>query len=383
MNALCSYPKPINNLSVCDDTAVVAAAVSEERHYIDVGAAGTAMRFLTAYYCCRRDCLITGSERMKKRPVRILVDALNALGAKIVYVGEEGCPPVHMVRRTLKGGEIELDGSVSSQFVSAILMVAPMMTNGLRLHLTGQISSKPYINITVQLMRQFGITVFEEENTFLIPPQQHYSSPDNYTVEADWSAASYWYETIALCKDKEASVSLVGLRQDSLQGDASIAALFDKLGVHTTFTSSGVILTKKQPTIDKPLFFDFTSMPDMAQTVAVTCSMLQIPFHFEGLHTLRIKETDRIHALKTELQKLGRRLEIRNENSLTWNGAECQVDALPVIDTYKDHRMAMAFAPVACCLEKGVCIADPNVVSKSYPTFWDDLKKANFLLTDF
>jgi 3-phosphoshikimate 1-carboxyvinyltransferase len=317
---------------------------------------------------------------MKNRPIRVLVDALRTGGANIEYIEKEGFPPLRIKGQTLKGGEITLDAGISSQFVSAVLMAAPTMTNGLRLHLTGLISSKPYIHITVQLMRQFGITVFEEGNTFVIPPQR-YVAPGDFIVESDWSAASYWYETIAVCKDKEASVSLLGLRPDSLQGDASIAALFDRLGVHTAFSSSGVTLTKKRQAVDKPLFFDFTSMPDMAQTVAVTCSMLQIPFHFEGLHTLRIKETDRLHALKTELRKLGRRLETGTENSLTWNGDKCRSDALPVIETYKDHRMAMAFAPVACCLEQGIRIADPKVVSKSYPAFWDDLKRAGFLIS--
>jgi len=317
INALCKDPKPVKNLSICDDTDVVIKALSEKKDVIDVGAAGTAMRFLTAYLAGKPgNYLITGTERMKNRPIKMLVDALRNVGAQIEYVEKEGYPPLRIHGQTLKGGETELDGSISSQYVSALLMTAPEMEAGLRLHLTGRISSIPYINMTVQLMRQFGVSVYVEGQTFIVPPQQ-YSSNDNFTVESDWSAASYWFEMVALCNDPDAEVTLHGLCAGSIQGDASIVGLFDLLGVKTTFTSSGIILTKKRQTYGEGLFqVDFASMPDMAQTFAVTCIMLQIPFRFTGLHSLKIKETDRLTALKTELRKLGYLLDIHDDNTL-------------------------------------------------------------------
>ena len=411
LNALCKSSKPIHNLSICDDTAVVVDALRENRKVIDVGAAGTAMRFLTAFLAGQPgDYHLTGSERMKNRPLKLLVDALRATGASIEYVEKEGFPPLQINGQTLKGGEIELDGSVSSQYISALLMMAPVMTTGLRLHLTGEIVSMPYINLTLQLMNQFGVIVFKEGHTITVLPQQ-YASDDEFTVESDWSAASYWYEMMALCRDMTSSVTLTGLWPDSLQGDAAIAGLFDKLGVKTSFFPLSVTLTKKQRTLDGPLICDFTSIPDMAQTVAVTCAMLHIPFRLTGLQSLKIKETDRLFALKTELRKLGFLLEIQNENTLVWNGERCNAEVSPVIETYDDHRMAMAFAPASLlfnyelritnydttngdgnvqrstlnaqrCSGSGIRIADPHVVSKSYPSFWDDLKKANFVIME-
>jgi len=382
LNALCARPKPIRNLSKCDDTDVVIKALSGKQEIIDVGAAGTAMRFLTAYFAGQQGVhILTGTERMKNRPIRLLVEALRTLGAQIDYLEKDGFPPLRINGKTLKGGEIELDGSVSSQFVSALLMIAPMMTNGLRLHLTGRIISASYIGITTQLMRQFGVTVQEENHTLTVPHQQ-YASIDNFRVESDWSAASYWYEIVALCKNDKASISLNGLKPDSLQGDAAIVQLFDKLGVNTSFSSSGAVITKKPLNFCGPLNYDFISIPDMAQTVAVTCVMLQIPFRFTGLQSLKIKETDRLTSLKTELSKIGYLLEIHDDNTLEWKGDTASnkygETSLPVIETYDDHRMAMAFAPISLCKENGILIANPEVVSKSYPSFWNDLKKADF-----
>ncbi|MCL1822385.1 MAG: 3-phosphoshikimate 1-carboxyvinyltransferase, partial [Prolixibacteraceae bacterium] len=347
-----------------------------------VGAAGTAMRFLIAYFAGQAgDYVLTGTTRMKNRPVHLLVEALRAAGAKIEYLEKEGFPPLHIMGQTLKGGEISLDGSVSSQYISALLMMAPVMTNGLRLHLVGEIVSTPYINLTIQLMRQFGVIVFIDGSTLVILPQQ-YDLEKNFTVESDWSAASYWYEMVALSDDQMSSVVLNGLWLDSLQGDASIAELFDRLGVNTSFTPSGVTLSKKSRNIDSPLVHDFTSIPDLAQTVVVTCAMLHIPFRFTGLQSLKIKETDRLLALKTELKKLGFLLEIQNYNTLIWSGEKCDAEPSPVVATFEDHRMAMAFAPASLCLREGICIADLQVVSKSYPSFRDDLKKANFTITE-
>ncbi|MDL2305860.1 3-phosphoshikimate 1-carboxyvinyltransferase, partial [Bacteroides sp. OttesenSCG-928-D19] len=323
---------------------------------------------------------ITGTERMRNRPIRILVDALRQVGAQIEYTEKEGFPPLRIKGQTLKGGDIQLDGSVSSQYISALLMIAPVMTNGLRLHLTGEVISRPYINITTGLMRKYGVIVFEEGQTFTIPPQQ-YSPVENFTVESDWSAASYWYEIMALCKNDQATVSLEGLRSDSLQGDASIVGLFDRLGIQTTFTSSGVTLTKKQPEVDRLFSFDFVSMPDMAQTAVVTCALMNIPFRFTGLQSLKIKETDRLTALRTEMRKLGYPLEISNGNTLEWTGERCAAETTPVIATYEDHRMAMAFAPSSLCMNE-ITIADPQVVSKSYPSYWNDLRSAGFIITE-
>jgi len=408
INALCKSPKPIRNLSACDDTEVVIKALHKKKEVIDVGAAGTAMRFLTAYFAGQPGhYTLTGTDRMKNRPIRLLVDALRSAGAHIEYLEKEGFPPLHIKGQTLKGGDIEIDGSISSQYISALLMMAPAMTHGLRVHLTGQIISRTYINITIQLMRQYGVNVFQEDQTIAVPPQQ-YTSVDDFTVESDWSAASYWYEMIALCKNDAAAVSLPGLWRDSLQGDACIADLFETLGVETFFTPSGVTLTKKRRTVnnaggtdaageisaltkvDIPLVFDFTSMPDMAQTVVVTCVALQIPFRFTGLQSLKIKETDRLLALQTELKKLGYLLEIYNDHTLAWNGERCPpvigrneaIQPPPVFATYDDHRMAMAFTPVSLYMESGIYIAGPEVVSKSYPSFWNDLKKANFIITE-
>jgi len=368
------------NLSACDDTAVVVEALRADRPMINVGAAGTAMRFLTAYLAGKPgEYWLTGTERMKNRPIKLLVEALRHVGAQIEYLEKEGYPPLHIKGQPLRGGEMELDGSISSQYVSALLMMAPTMTNGLRLHLTGEIVSMSYINLTLQLMAQFGVIVFKVGNTLTVLPQP-YDLHDDFIVESDWSAASYWYELVALCPSGDATVTLNGLWPDSLQGDASIAELFDPLGVKTSFHPSGVVLTKKQCAAASPLAFDFTSMPDMAQTLAVTCTMLHVPFRFTGLQSLKIKETDRLLALKTELQKLGYLLEIQNDNTLSWNGDRCEVATAPVIATYEDHRMAMAFAPASLRMEHGIQIADPHVVSKSYPSFWNDLKKANFLI---
>jgi len=378
LNSLCNAPGIIDNISICDDTDVMIKALKGNNNEINIGAAGTAMRFLTAYLSGQKgEYTITGTERMKNRPIKLLVDALRSVGAQIEYIEKEGFPPLRIKGQTLQGGDVYLDGSVSSQYISALLMIAPVMTNGLRLHLAGDVISKPYINLTTRLMHQFGVMVFEEEQTFIVPPQQ-YSPVEYFTVESDWSAASYWYEMMALCKDDHATISLSGLLKDSLQGDSSIVGLFDSLGVKTTFNPSGITLTKKQHTVDSPLTFDFVSIPDMAQTAVVTCAMLSIPFRFCGLQSLKIKETDRLSALQTELRKFGYPLEIHNGNTLEWNGDICDAEPEPIVATYEDHRMAMAFAPICLCKQAGVNIDNPEVVSKSYPTYWDDIKKAGF-----
>jgi 3-phosphoshikimate 1-carboxyvinyltransferase len=356
-------------------------ALHGDNRKIDIGAAGTAMRFLTAYLSVKSGTwTISGTERMKNRPIKLLVDALKLSGAEIEYMEKEGFPPLQIKGQTLAGGHVYLDGGVSSQYISALLMIAPLMTNGLSLHLMGNVVSVPYIKLTIRLMQIFGVVVFEEGQTFTVPPQQ-YSAAGDFAVEPDWSAASYWYEMIALCKNEDARISLPGLLPDSLQGDASVAALFDRLGVKTTFTSSGVTLTKKEKETNSLLTFDFVSMPDMAQTAVVTCAMLGIPFRFNGLQSLKIKETDRLEALKIELGKFGYPITVYDGNVLVWNGQKSHSAQAPVVATYEDHRMAMAFAPVAICRQDGINISNPEVVSKSYPSYWEDLQKSGFSIT--
>ena len=380
LNAMSQCPQLLRNLSDCDDTNVMIRALQTGQSAIDIQAAGTAMRFLTAYLAGKDgEWTITGTERMRNRPIKILVDALNALGAQIAYMDKEGFPPLKICGRSLQGGEISLDGGVSSQYISALLMLAPLMVNGLQLHLTGQIISRPYLQLTLRLMKEFGVTVFEQGQTLTIAPQSY--TPVPFTVESDWSAASYWYEIVAMSDDAE--VALTGLTPNSLQGDAGIVELFAQLGVKTVFTANGVVIRRKERSINAPFEYDFTDMPDMAQTFAVTCAMLDIPFCFSGLQSLKIKETDRLSALRKELSALGYLLSEQNDNMLRWNGERINPTPSPVIRTYEDHRMAMAFAPVAIQCADGIRIADIEVVSKSYPHFWDDLRNADFSIETF
>jgi 3-phosphoshikimate 1-carboxyvinyltransferase len=315
---------------------------------------------------------------MRNRPIKILVDALKSVGAQIEYMEKEGFPPLRIDGRTLEGGEVSLDGGISSQYISALLMAAPCMANGLRLNLTGDIISKPYIRLTIRLMKEFGVEVLDEGQTFIVPPQPY--TPVPFTVESDWSAASYWYEMVALSDGAE--VALTGLFSDSLQGDSNIVKLFDQLGVETIFSSSGGLLKRKERNIKTPFMYDFTDMPDMAQTFAVTCTMLAVPFYFTGLQSLKIKETDRLSALVNELSKFGFLLSEQDGKILRWNGEQIESIASPIIQTYEDHRMAMAFAPLALQYEDGIRIAAIEVVSKSYPRFWDDLRQAGFFVAE-
>ncbi len=366
-------PTEIQNLSDCDDTSVMIEAFSSEGNIFDVKAAGTSMRFLTAFLSnLPGEWIITGTERMKERPIHILVDALNSLGAKIDYLGKKGFPPLKIKGNAMKGGEIELAGNISSQFISALLMIAPTMEKGLTIHLKGNIISVPYIKLTLTMMEEFGVKSKWKDNTIKIFPQEYKSI--HYTVESDWSAASYWYEIAAL-SDK-AEIELTGLYRNSGQGDSKVADLFLDLGITTEFTEAGIKLKKGNRRVKK-VFHDFINEPDLAQTLVVTCCMMDIPFMFTGLQTLKIKETDRIEALKTELKKLGYLITDSNDSILEWNGERCEPDYDPVIETYEDHRMAMAFAPIAL-KRKSLKIDKPMVVTKSYPHFWEDLKKAGF-----
>ena len=375
LNALskCSYP--IENLSDCDDTRVMIDAFKNGSNLIDVKAAGTSMRFLTAYLAHKPgEWIITGTERMKERPINILVDALTSLGARIEYLGKMGCPPLKIKGSALDGGTIYLSGEVSSQFISALLMIAPVMTKGLTIHLEGNVISVPYIRLTLGMMAEYGVKAHWEGNTIKVYPEEY--KPVHYIVEADWSAASYWYEIAALSED--AHIELKGLFKDSMQGDSKVAELFTDLGIETSYTNDGVILKKSgKPT--KKFFHNFVNEPDLAQTFVVTCCILGIPFLFTGLQSLKIKETDRIEALKQEMKKLGYVLRDSENSILEWDGERCIAEDNPVIKTYEDHRMAMAFAPIALKSES-ITIANPGVVSKSYPAYWDDLSKTGFVI---
>ena len=381
LSALTPEAAPLINLADSDDGRALQHALRSADETVDIGAAGTAMRFLTAYFAARpgRTRLLTGSARMRQRPIGLLVDALRGLGADITYTEREGYPPLRIVGQRLRGGEVTMDSGVSSQFLSALLMVAPTMERGLQLRLTGATVSETYLRMTVGLMRRFGVVVEEADGgrTFRVAPQPIRAVP--FTVEADWSAASYWYEMVALARDTTATVELLGLTPDSLQGDAAIAALFERLGVRTTFTDRGLRLDRL-PSHHQPERFtcDCVLIPDMAQTLVVTCAALGLPFRFDGLQSLRIKETDRLAALQTELHRFGFVLTEHDGRTLQWDGTRCPPEATPTVATYDDHRMAMAFAPLALVRPGGVTIAHPEVVTKSYLRFWDDLRAAGF-----
>ena len=374
-----------DNLSDCDDTEVMIHALNEHPQIIDIGAAGTSMRFMTAYLAATEsgEHVITGTERMKHRPIKILVDALRYLGADIEYIGNEGFPPLRIVGHRLEGGDLEIEGNVSSQFISSLLMIGPVLDKGLTLYLRGDIISRPYIDLTLCTMREFGAEAeWVSVDTIVVKPKPYV--PTSYYIENDWSAASYWYEMVALSNDPDAEVTLEGLMDGSKQGDSSVRYLFSLLGVKTTFATKHpgvptvVKLTKTRRRVPR-LEYDFGNSPDLAQTFVVTCCAQGIPFHFTGLQTLKIKETDRIAALKTEMQKLGYNLVDANGCELSWDGDTSHLTSLatpPVIDTYEDHRMALAFAPL--CQQRPVIIHHPQVVSKSYPRFWDDLRQAGF-----
>ncbi len=367
LDALSYSPYDIQNLSDCDDTNVLINALDSNSTTFDIGAAGTSMRFLTAFLSKTvGEWIITGSERMKQRPIKLLVEALNYLGARIEYVENEGFPPLRIFGSALTGGEIHLKGNVSSQYISALMMVAPCMQKGLKIVLEGKVTSKPYIKMTLEMMEEYGVTVEFNDNTITIEPQDY--EPIPYKVESDWSAASYWYEILSLVG--KGGVYLIGLNQNSYQGDSKVTELFEQLGVKTTFMDDGVLLSPNGELTSK-MEYDFTNEPDLAQTFVVTCCMKGIPFLFRGLESLKIKETDRIAALITELRKLGFMLNEPIEGSLAWNGERCESTKNVSIATYDDHRMAMSFTPVA--LKFPINIQNPEVVSKSYPRFWKDI----------
>ena len=370
------------NLSDCDDTQVMIRALeAKEGETINIQAAGTAMRFLTAYFSITPGTrILTGTERMKQRPIGILVDALRQLGADIEYVENEGFPPLRITGSTLTKNHITLPGNVSSQYISALLMIGPALENGLNITLTGDIVSRPYINMTLQLMNDFGAKAsWQDEHELKVEPQAY--TPVPFHVESDWSAASYWYQIVSLSKD--AQVTLPGLFKHSYQGDSKVAEFFHLLCAGTTFKEESACLhtahwgAEVQP---ESMALDLTHQPDLAQTIVVTCALQNIKFRISGLQSLKIKETDRMAALICEMKKLGYVLHEAEGSILYWNGERCE-RSHEAIDTYEDHRMAMAFAP-ACLVMPDVCINNPHVVTKSYPHYWDDLKAAGFIIEE-
>jgi 3-phosphoshikimate 1-carboxyvinyltransferase len=377
INALTGNAGEISQVAKCDDTDVMLAALASADDTIDVGAAGTAMRFLTAYFALQqgRTVTLTGSERMKQRPIKVLVDALRACGADIQYVGNEGYPPLKITGKKLAGGEITLDASVSSQYISALLMTAPYMADGLTLTLSDTPVSLPYIKMTIGIMKQWGVACEFDENVIKIAPQPY--KPIHFKVEADWSAASYWFELAAF---SFADIRLNGLSPDSLQGDSAVNEIFKNFGIEAEWTDSSQLELTPSPDITPRLIIDLADQPDLAQTVVVTCCVLNIPFHITGLSTLKIKETDRLDALCTELRKLSFLVSQPDDASLVWEGERVKPsDDGIAIDTYKDHRMALAFAPVSYFVP-GIVINDVEVVSKSYPDYWDHLRQIGFNL---
>ena len=370
------------NLSDCDDTSVIIDALRTMPEEINIKAAGTAMRFMTAYLSVTPGThILTGTERMKHRPIGILVDALRMLGANIEYIGEEGYPPIRITGSTLKGGLLEIHGNVSSQYISALLMIGPMLKDGLTLRLLDHIISRPYIDLTLWMMGEFGAEAeWTSADTITVNPKP-YKSRD-YFIENDWSGASYWYEILALNGDPESEIRLTGLMDGAKQGDSITRYIFSLLGVKTKLQSkkAGIpqtITLKKNGHCVPKLEYDFVNCPDLAQTFVVACAAMNIPFHFTGLSTLKIKETDRIEALKTEMRKLGYVVKDIDGSELLWDGERCEPSLEQGIDTYEDHRMALAFAPYAM-KHNGLVINNPQVVTKSYPHYWDHLRQAGF-----
>ena len=372
-----------NNLSDCDDTTVIIDALQNNPHEINIKAAGTAMRFMTAFLSVKdgEEHVLTGTERMKHRPIGVLVDALRHLGADISYVGDEGFPPLRIKGRKLEGGLLEVPGNISSQYISALLMIGPTLKNGLTLRLTGDVISRPYIDLTLWTMREFGADAdWSDFETISVAPKPY--KERNYYIENDWSAASYWYEMMALSTHEDDEIRLEGLMDGSKQGDSSVRYIFSLLGVKSTFESrkegvpTTVTLRHTNRCVPR-LEYDFVNSPDLAQTFVVCCALKNVHFHFTGLSTLKIKETDRIEAMKKEMRKLGYVIHDKNNSELIWDGERCMPEIEGGIDTYEDHRMALSFAPASLCIE-GLSINNPQVVTKSYPHFWEDIKSAGF-----
>lgn len=367
----------LENTSNSDDSEVMQKALNGKDAVVDIHHAGTAMRFLIAYFSAQegREVILTGSSRMKERPVLVLVDALQQLGAEITYENEMGYPPIKIIGKKITTSKVRMNANVSSQYISALLLIAPTLENGLELTLEGEITSVPYIKMTLGLLNDLEIENKFEGNVITVFPKNQVAAKV-MTVESDWSSASYFYSLVALADT--ASISLSSYKQNSLQGDSALATLYKKLGVNSTFENNTLTLTKITGFDPEIVEFELNNTPDIAQTIVVTCLGLGIGCHLTGLHTLKIKETDRLEALRIELTKLGATITVTND-SLTLDPTRV-INHNVKIATYNDHRMAMAFAPLA--LKVPVIIENAEVVSKSYPDFWDDMKKLNFKVSN-
>lgn len=380
LNALCATPGRLSNLAQCDDTDAVLSALAQlDASEVNIGAAGTAMRFLTAYFATRegREVVIDGTERMRQRPIGVLVDALRQLGADIEYVEAEGYPPLKITGTRLHGGALTVSGSVSSQYITAILLIAPVI-GGITLTIEGEIMSRPYIDMTLALMDRYGVKAEWRENVIHVPAGE-YTALD-FTVEADWSAASYWWAMQAIVP--QSRITLKGLEPQSLQGDSRIAELMSQMGVMGNWCGRYLDLRSNGGVgCCCSTFADLSGTPDIAQTLVVMLCLMGRPFRITGLRTLRIKETDRLEALRTELRKLGYVVKVEGDDAISWHFETTAAEASPHISTYHDHRMAMAFAPAAIRFP-GLIIDDAQVVSKSYPLFWEHLRQAGFKIEE-
>ena len=363
------------NTSNSDDSEVMQKALKGNEEIVDIHHAGTAMRFLTAYFAVNegREVVLTGSPRMKERPIKVLVEALQQLGAQISYDNEEGYPPIRIKGKKITASKVNIPANVSSQYISALLLIAPKLENGIEITLVGEITSIPYIKMTLALLNDLNIQTSFEGNTIKVYPKQEVESKV-MTVESDWSSASYFFSLAAL--SNEASISLSSYKETSLQGDSALVDIYAKMGVETHFEENKMTLVKQANFELKTLNLDLNNTPDIAQTIVVTCLGLGIGCHLTGLHTLKIKETDRLEALRIEMTKLGANISVTND-SLTLIATK-DINSNIKIATYNDHRMAMAFAPLA--LKVPIIIENAEVVSKSYPDFWEDLKILGFLI---
>ncbi|MEL6667814.1 MAG: 3-phosphoshikimate 1-carboxyvinyltransferase [Bacteroidota bacterium] len=395
IQALAPKPFEIRQMAAAQDTDRLRELLASKEEVLDTGPAGTTYRFLTAYLCTQPGHqVLTGSARMLQRPIGILVEALRTLGADIEYLGEEGYPPLRIGDSPLESSSrIEIDGGTSSQFISALLLIAPSLPNGLELSLTGNLVSRPYLEMTLALMKRYGIDWNWPENSQTIRVNKGTYAGGVFTVEGDWSAASYYYSIAAIAE--EADLYIGGLQEDSLQGDRVLVDIYTKFGVETSFEAGGIYLRKSKEKVQAsggkipPILLeqDFLKCPDIAQTLAVTCAALGTQGLYTGLETLLIKETDRIAALKTELAKVGvflsklpPRLAGRSQITYYMQDGQAKLEDVPAFSTYHDHRMAMSFAPLAMLGE--ITIEDPMVVRKSYPDFYRDLSSIGFVVQE-
>lgn len=373
----------IENTSNSDDSEVMQKALNSQftahtLQVIDVHHAGTAMRFLTAFFAIQegKEVVLTGSKRMKERPLKILVETLNQLGAEISYEEIEGFPPIKINGKKLVKNKVSLPADVSSQYISALILIAPKLENGLELTLEGEITSVPYIKMTLALLNEIGVQTSFIGNVISVEPKLIIPN-SKLTIESDWSSASYWYSIVAL-SELGTKVRISSYKKDSLQGDSALLEIYKNFGVETTFKDTSILLHKVANSQTTTHNLQLNNCPDIAQTIAVTCFGLGVGCHLAGLHTLKIKETDRLEALKSELSKLGAIISVTND-SLTLESSN-SINSNINIATYQDHRMAMAFAPLA--LKTSLIIEDAEVVSKSYPTFWEDLKSIGFQISE-